>query len=287
VPTIRKEIMRKSSMTTRALTNGRFLSDVDFAYPNLDEQSQIVAVLETWDKFLESLGKKIEYKKKVKKGLMQQMLSGKKRLSGFNKPWAQIQIGDLGNIVTGSTPPKDDTANYDGQYYWATAEDFNGKYISSTRVTLSDKGKQKSRTIKEGSILVTCIASIGKNAIVTRSMSMNQQINAIEVNETFDNEFFYYLIGFSKNNLLKAAGAGAMPMLSKSEFSKVKLYAPTEKTEQHAIASILSAADNEIVLLEEEFLQVSKQGKYLMNNLVSGRINATENIHAVKEAHDA
>lgn len=281
--TIKNRIRNHAVGGTMASLNTSILNSVPIVHPPLNVQRQIVAILGIWDKYLEKLEGKIQHKKQVKKGLMQQILSGKRRLSGFEKPWIQVQIGDLGNIVTGSTPPKDDVANYSGQYYWATAEDFNGKYISTTRVTLSEKGKRKSRFVKEGSILVTCIASIGKNAIVTRRMSMNQQINAIEVYEDFDNDFFYYLIGFSKNILLKSAGAGAMPMLSKSEFAKVKLFAPVEKTEQLAIAAILSTADSEIDVLEKQFQEVSKQRKYLVNNLVSGKIHAPELIGGVKE----
>ena len=116
---------------------------------------------------------------------------------------------------------------------------------------------------------------------------MNQQINAIEVDEKYDNEFFYYLIGFSKNNLLKAAGSGAMPMLSKSEFAKVRLYAPAEKTEQHAIASILSSADNEIDTLEKQLIRVSQQRKYLIKILVSGKIYTPASILGEKETQYA
>jgi len=275
---IRKEIMRKSSMTTRALTNGRFLSDVEYSYPSKADQQDIVTVLEVWDEYLEKLDKKIELKMNIKKGLIQQLLTAKKRLPGFNDNWNYVSIGSLGSVVTGNTPPKNEPDNYGGEYLWATAEDFVNKYIEKTNVTLSSKGESRARTVPAGSILVTCIASIGKNAIAKRTLAMNQQLNAITVSDKYDNEFFYYQIGHSKNELLKAAGSGAMPMLNKNEFSKIKLFAPTDKAEQTAIASLLSAADLEIDLLQGCRALIDNQRRFLLNNLVSGRIRTPENL---------
>ena len=64
--TARKEIMEKSSYTTRALTSGTLLNHVNIALPPSPEQNRIVAVLEAWDRAIEKLKKKIEIKKQVK-----------------------------------------------------------------------------------------------------------------------------------------------------------------------------------------------------------------------------
>jgi type I restriction enzyme S subunit len=273
----RKQIARDLGPTINQVTSGN-LNSFKFAFPEKGEQERIVAILEAWDEYLEKLDKKIELKKNIKKGLMQQLLMAKKRLPGFNGNWDYISIGSLGSVVTGNTPPKNEPDNYGGEYLWATAEDFVNKYIEKTNVTLSSKGESRARTVPAGSILVTCIASIGKNAIAKRTLAMNQQINAITVSDKYDNEFFYYQIGNSKNKLLKAAGSGAMPMLNKNEFSKIKLFAPTDKAEQTAIASLLSSADLEIDLLQGCRALIDNQRRFLLNNLVSGKIRTPENL---------
>ncbi|MBU2250607.1 restriction endonuclease subunit S, partial [Patescibacteria group bacterium] len=71
------------------------LKRIKFNLPSLPEQNRIVSVLETWDKNIEKLNKKIEIKKQIKKGLMQDLLTGKKRLTGFKNKWEIVKFGNL------------------------------------------------------------------------------------------------------------------------------------------------------------------------------------------------
>ena len=251
------------------------IEKIKFIFPPLPEQNAIVRILEVWDKYLEKLDKKIEVKKNIKKGLMQKLLSGQKRLKGFSGEWSKLKLGDAGEIITGNTPPMKDKDNYGEKYCWATAEDFNGKYIKDTNIKLSDKGRILSRFLPVGSVLITCIASIGKNAIADVPLATNQQINSIVVNRDNSNEFFYYTLQNSNNLLKRYAGVGAMPILNKLTFSKIKLKIP-ELSEQTAIANILTTADEEIETLEKKKKNIKDQKKYLLNNLISGKIRIPE-----------
>jgi type I restriction enzyme S subunit len=150
------------------------------------------------------------------------------------------------------------------------------KYIIDTEQKLSNKGFKKARIAKAGSILVTCIASIGKNAITKIDCGFNQQINAISPNSNFDSDFIFYLIEFNTNVLLSFAGAGAMPMLNKGTFVKIKLTIPTF-LEQQKIASVLSAADKEIALLRQELTNLTDQKKGLMQKLLTGEVRVKMN----------
>ena len=164
---------------TRAYIGITAQLSLPFILPPLNEQNRIVSILETWDKTIEKLSKKIEVKKQIKKGFMQDLLTGKKRLSGFTDKWENLTLGSIGQVVTGNTPSKKVSEYYGGEFLWATALDFNGVYIKDTEIKLSEKGRTVSRVVPQGSVLVTCIASIGKNAIAAKPMSFNQQINAI------------------------------------------------------------------------------------------------------------
>jgi len=246
--------------------------------PSITEQNRIVAVLEVWDKAIEKLDKKLEIKQKIKKGLMQQLLTGKKRLSGFTDDWKVKKLGEIGEIITGNTPPMKDPKNYNGPYCWATAEDFKSKYILNTAITLSEVGKSKSRFLPIGSILVTCIASLGKNAIAGVPLATNQQINAVIVNNKNNNEFIYYYIENSINLLKRMAGSGAVSILNKSEFAKLKVMIPQSKDEQTAIARIMAVTDDEIEKLEKKLLIMNAQKRYLLNSLITGVIRTPENL---------
>jgi len=256
--------------------NYQQLGSFEIPIPPINEQNCIVHILETWDKYIETLNKKIKVKKNIKKGLMQNLLSGKMRLGEFKKEWKMRQIGDCGTIVTGNTPSMDDKSNYGDEYCWATAEDFNGKYINETKIKLSKRGKDLAKLLPKGSILVTCIASIGKNGIAGTDMATNQQINSIIVNKKNSNEFIYYLLNNSTNILKRYAGAGGIPILNKITFSKIKIKVPASLEEQTAIAEVLSALDRELMILEKQLAMVTNQKRYLLNNLITGQIRVPE-----------
>ncbi len=93
----KKEIKRVSFGSAQPQLTIQIINKFKFISPPFPEQNAIVKVLETWDKYLEKLSRKIEIKKDIKKGLMQRLLSGDVRLSGFSGEWKKIQIGKLLN----------------------------------------------------------------------------------------------------------------------------------------------------------------------------------------------
>ena len=124
-------------------------------------------------------------------------------------------------MVTGKTPPTKDTENYDGgKYLWVSPADLGTtKSISETKTKLSERGFEKTRVLPKGSILVTCIGStIGKMGMTTEETSTNQQINAIVVDKTCNNEFVYYAIQSAFPRYLSSIAVQAVPIISKSSF---------------------------------------------------------------------
>ena len=246
------------------------LQNLKIPLPPLPEQKKIADCLSTWDSAIEKQSALINALTDRKKALMQQLLTGKKRLPGFSGEWKEVKLGEIGEIQTGNTPSKLESENWNGEYYWCTAEDMKSKYVNNTAQKLTKKGWSLARTVKANSILVTCIASIGINAITNVECSFNQQINSITPNENFSTEFIYYLMNNSKENLLKYAGAGALPMLNKNTFSSIKFKFPT-LSEQTAIAEILATADRELQLQKEKLAHLQLQKKGLMQVLLTGK----------------
>ncbi|MEJ6551680.1 MULTISPECIES: restriction endonuclease subunit S [Psychrobacter] len=251
------------------------LDTIKINIPPLPEQQKIAKILSTWDKAISTTERLIENSTQQKKALMQQLLTGKKRLldeSGkrFEGEWKDATVSSFGKVITGNTPPKNDSSNYDGSISWATAEDFKRKYVSNTKVKLTESGATKARIVPKGSVLVTCIASIGKNAIANEDLATNQQINSVVINKKNSNEFFYYLIEFNTHKLLAWAGTTALPILNKTSFEKVKFIVPNLK-EQQKIATVLTNADKEIGLLEQQLADLQQEKKALMQQLLTGK----------------
>ena len=184
--------------------------------------------------------------------------------------WSVKKVKELGRVVTGSTPSMACPENYGGTFCWATAQDFGSKYISNTVVKLSEQGKNCSRMLPPGSVLITCIASLGLNAIAKVKMATNQQINAIVPNKENSGEFIYYQISQNTNQLKRFAGAGGMMILTKGEFEKVPFVFPP-LPEQEKIAGILGTWDEAIEKLSSLIEQKKRLKKGLMQKLLTGQ----------------
>ena len=185
--------------------------------------------------------------------------------------WHTRPIGKIGKVVTGNTPPKADELNYGTDVPWVSPIDMGaGKYVTSTRNSLSADGAKLARLVPAGSVLVTCIASIGKNAIASRELCTNQQINAVVVDESHCNEYIYYCIEHHGVPLLqKYAGRTAVPIVPKGLFEKLELPFPKSKVEQQKIAAILTAVDDKLDVIARQIdaTQTLKQG--IMQTLFS------------------
>ena len=184
-----------------------------------------------------------------------------------------INIGDLGTIITGKTPPTTNK-NYYGDYavfIKPTDISEHSKYTYETEEMYSKLAAEKyeSSLIPKGAICVPCIGTIGTKMTMTPcDCYTNQSINSIICNENYDNEYVYYLIknflpGLKAYNLGTASGR---EYVSKSNFEKIELVAEQDKEIQKKIGVILSRYDSlienyqkQIKLLEEAAQRLFKE----------------------------
>jgi len=261
-PTVTKKLKRiATGISVLGISKGN-LSKLPLTIPSLPEQQKIADFLTAIDEKIIILTDKITQLKTYKKGMMQKLLSGELRFPGFTDTWREVKLGETGTIITGSTPPTKDSENYGDDYLWVTPTDIREtKIVYSTNKKLSMVGAEKARMIPKNSLLVTCIASIGKNVILKEKGSCNQQINAITPNGNFDVDFLYYIIENNVNKLLAYAGGGSMLILNKKDFSSIKFEFPPFP-EQQKIADFLTAIDDKLTIEQEKLdqLKLYKQG---------------------------
>ena len=247
--------------------------DLPIEYPKLkSKQTAIATTLLDADTLIEKLEKLIEKKKNIKQGTMQKLLTGKQRMPGFNNKWETKRLADVGEVITGSTPPTQIKEYWNGLIPWITPTDISDKKdIYNSEREISFAGLQVIRKLSANTLLVTCIASIGKNAILRTNGACNQQINAITPNKDHDVDFLYYLIENSKKYLLGNAGITATLMISKKDFSEITFCLP-DKPEQVAIATVLSDMDTEIEKLESQLTKYQNIKQGMMQTLLTGKI---------------
>ena len=166
--------------------------------------------------------------------------------------WVIKEIGSFGKVITGKTPPTKDKSNFGNKYPFITPRDMKSqKFIGKTERYLSENGKDVVRCclLPKNSVCVSCIGSDMGKVVMTRNQSVtNQQLNSI-IPEIIDSNFVYYsIINISKKLKDIAFHSTAVPILNKSNFSKIKLILPSSKNEILVIAKILSSLDGKIEL---------------------------------------
>ncbi|GHV11073.1 putative type I restriction enzyme specificity protein [Spirochaetia bacterium] len=173
--------------------------------------------------------------------------------------WEEKKLSELSDIVTGSTPPTNDQTNYGNDYLFVTPSDLGkGRLINNTERKLSEKGFSISRKYPQDSILFTCIGStIGKSGIATKSLSSNQQINAIMPNKSFNSDFVFFTLDLMTESIRRNAGETAVPIINKTEFGNIEIPLPPTLVEQNIIAESLSDIDS--LITEQEKLIAKKK----------------------------
>ncbi len=234
------------------------------AYPNFKEQQKIANFLSSVDKKISIAEEKLNLFNEYKKGIMQKIFNQELRFKDKNgndyPEWEEKYLGEIGEIITGKTPSTKDEKNWNGNLHFVTPTDINdNKYQKSTQRKVSENIKTKILPI--GTIMFTCIASIGKMAISTEKCITNQQINSIVVNKDIYNEYIYYILLNLVPKIQASQSTTTLPIINKTEFSRFVINLPCLE-EQKKIANFLSAIDTKIekISYELENLKEFKKG---------------------------
>lgn len=186
--------------------------------------------------------------------------------------WLYKSIKDIGTVYTGNTPTTSCLEYYGNEYPWITPSDIQSdSVIFSSKKMLSERGYKKCRQLPAGAVLITCIASIGKNVILGKAGSCNQQINAIVPKEDMSSYFILYALTMKTKDLLSLGGNGGMKIVKKSIFEKMLIPVPS-LPEQHKIADFLSSYDEKISIQRERVEALERRKKGLLQKVFSQEI---------------
>jgi len=245
--------------------------------PNsFQEQKTIAQILSTWDKAIETVEALIENSKAQKKALMQQLLTGERRLKNFhNEVWKRIPIAKMGQIVSGGTPDTGNHKYWDGEVLWTTPTDITALqsrfiYDTERKITRDGVNNSSANLLPTGSLLVCTRATIGFMAISQGEITTNQGFKSLVPNVDLDVDFLYYLFMHFKNKFVRMACGSTFLELSKKDFQKLDFDVPG-KENQRAIATVLSDMDEEISSLGSQLSYLYNEKKALMQQLLTGK----------------
>ena len=227
--------------------------------PPLAEQQKIAKILSTWDKAISTTEHLIDNSKQQKKALMQQLLTGKKRLlDGSGKPfdgeWEEVKLGDISYITTGSSNREDST--------------LVGEYAFFDR---SEDIRTSSRYLFDSEAVI--VPGEGQDFVPKHfhgKFDLHQRTYAIMELKSAIGKFLFYYIGYYRHYFLSQAVGSTVKSLRLPMFQKMPIKLPSE-FEQKKIAAVLINADKEIELLEQQLADLKQEKKALMQQLLTGK----------------
>jgi type I restriction enzyme S subunit len=254
------------------------LSEITIPLPlTKAEQTAIATALSDTDALIASLEKLIAKKEDIKKGAMQELLTGKKRLPGFSGEWIRKKISDFTYVTAGGTPSTFIDDFWGGNIKWMSSGELSQKIIFDVEGRITELGLKNSSThlIPAHSVLIG-LAGQGKTrgtvAMNMVDLCTNQSIAAILPSKEVDSEYLYHNLDSRYVELRKlSTGEGGRGGLNLRIINKIEIPLPPTKAEQTAIAKVLSDMDAEIEALKEKLhkYRLIKQG--MMEELLTGK----------------
>ena len=258
------------------------INKIKINLPPLPEQRKIAKILSTWDKAIITTERLIDNGKQQKKALMQQLLTGKKRLlddSGkpFEGEWQRKLFKEVLRLDRGSSPRpivNFITEDSDGVNWIKIGDTKNDtSYITSTKERISLEGAKKSRKVSVGEVIVSNSMSYGKPYILKIDGYIHDGWFVLrDYQEHIDSTFLIQLLSseFVQAQYKRLAAGGVVTNISSELVYAVKVNLP-QISEQRKIAAVLSNADKEIVLFEKQLADLKQEKKALMQQLLTGK----------------
>lgn len=291
-------IQQINAQTSIPMISQKQIEGIKIAIAKSDsEQTAIATALSDVDSLISALTKKIEKKKAIKQGLMQQFLTGKKRLPGYEKnresvqtewgaipkDWKTLSIGKCCSIKAriGWQGLKKTEYQSSGEYVLVTGTDFlNGRIDWKSCVYVSKKRYEQDNNIQivKHDILITKDGTIGKVAFlddVPCLGTLNSGIfvvrsHSLELDQCYLSKIFE---SFIFDAFLESLVAGStINHLYQKDFVHFNFPVPPTVSEQTAIANILSDCDSEIAALEEKRDKYKEIKQGMMQQLLTGKI---------------
>lgn len=242
--------------------------------PPIHEQKIISSIFYKCDSRIELTNKLIKFKEKRKKALMQQLLTGKKRLKGFKDKWKNKNLGDV--LIPTLRPLNKPDDNY---VSLGIRSHGKGTFLKND-FDPEDIDIDTLYEVKENDLIVNITFAWEGAIAIAKKADDGALVSHRFPTYTFNKEngivdFFRYIIIQPRFKYLletiSPGGAGRNRVLSKKDFFKIEIFIPSVD-EQLAIANILLTADKEIELLKQKLELLKKQKQGLMQVLLTGKI---------------
>ena len=204
-----------------------------------------------------------EKKTEIKQAAMQELLTGKRRLPGFEGEWEVKRLGEIAEITMGQSP---NSHNYNRQARGLPLIQGNADIKnreSAPRIFTTQITKRGFN----GDILMTVRAPVGEVSKANIDVCLGRGVCAIR----FPNNFLYHFLVFLEPAWAKHSKGSTFDSVNAADIKAVDIHLPYESSEQNAIADVLSEMDDELAALEARRNKARALKQGMMQELLTGR----------------
>ena len=226
--------------------------------PDIEEQGKIGECLTRLDHLITLHQRKLEKLKIVKKAMLENCFpkNGEKvprfRFSGFTGDWEQRKLGEIADIIGGSTPSTAISEYWDGDIDWyAPAEITDQIFVNSSQKKITTEGLNNSsaKMLPVGTVLFTSRAGIGKTAILTKEGCTNQGFQSIIPHKDELDSYFIFSLTDELKRYGETVGAGSTFVeVSGKQMANMTISIPATMGEQRQIGTYFRSLDHLITL---------------------------------------
>lgn len=271
-----------SGSTTKTITKDD-VRRLQIYCPPIEEQNKIAEILSIWDKAIETVEKLVANSQQQKKALMQQLLTGQKRLLdendvNFRGEWVKGELGDLAKIDSGYAFKSSDISDDSNGIPIIRMSDIKrGKLdlMNSAKVSLNTSSGLQKFKLNTGDFVFGMSGSLTNFAWVREKdlpCYLNQRVGRLVANSKANQLFvtYLYLSGRVQQSISDKAAGAAQLNISVNDLRKTQVFYPKIK-EQEKIAQVLTLADQEIDIYQQQLDKLKLEKKSLMQQLLTGQ----------------
>lgn len=288
-----KEIKNSQNGSNQNFISLSAFRNMHIIIPNRDERMAISETLSDVDSLISALQRLIEKKKNIKQGVMQELLSSKKRLPGFSVEWSQAPFEDLFDFLPTNAFTRDqmtDTGTIQNVHYgdiltkYGACLDMANTDVPYLLETVSVRKYSESSYVREGDVIIADTAedsTVGKCVELVNvcgKVLSGQHTMLCRPKITFAPKFLGYYMNAEcfHNQMLPFITGIKVSSISKTNISTLVLKYPTLVEEQQAIAQVFSDMDDEIAHLEKKLAKYQQIKQGMMQELLTGRIRLVD-----------
>lgn len=235
-----------------------------FYLPPLEEQERIVRIFAAAERAIARTEDLAEAKRKLKEGLEQQLLSGKRRLPKFDGCWTSVSLGELAGISMGSSPPSSSYNDLSDGLPLIQGNADTSNRRSAPRVWTS----VVTTTCNVGDILLSVRAPVGKISISDHKACIGRGMASILAHPHCSQSYLYQALLRAESQWLRLSQGSTFTAINRNDLRSLRIELTEEIAEQEAIAKVLGVVDRQVEIFECKLVALYKLKKGLVQRLL-------------------